>query len=199
MRRAEAPAFAARRRKLAEILAAEPRAGRRRALRRWRPRKAMRQQPAGSRSSAPWPAGRLSRTRRNRRCSASVTGFARVARVNSQGKDHAAVIAESLAAVGLVHALRGGISGLDRLDIVRTSKIEGRRQAGIAWIAPIGDRAGREPDLEARQIAARRNEPRLMLRAWRPIGREGVGGKRGQSEPKRGGRAQFPWPRRAAS
>ena len=142
--------FAAASRKLAEILRRNgARDGGERRVDRPRVRRGARR-PAGS-SVKRALAGRqtFSQTAKSA-WSASVTGFAGVARVNPQGKDDAAVIAESLAAVGLLDSLRRRKQRLDRSRHCPSRKIEGRRQAGIAGIAPIGDRAGREPDLEAR-------------------------------------------------
>ena len=108
-------------------------------------------------------------------------GLRRVARLDPQGKDNAAVVAERLAAVGLFDTLRRGKLGFDARDIVGSGKVQRRRQAGVAGIAPIGDRAGRKSNLEPGEIAAARDEARLRLRGERPIGRERIGGERGRA------------------
>ena len=48
-------------------------------------------------------------------------------------------------------------------DIVGSGKVERRRQAGVAGIAPIRDRARLKSNLEPREIAAARDEARLRL------------------------------------
>ncbi len=68
----------------------------------------------------------------------------RVARLDQNRKDDAAVIAERFAAVRLLDALRRWVLGLDARHILGSGKIERWRQAGVAGIAPIGDRARRE-------------------------------------------------------
>ena len=90
----------------------------------------------------------------------------------------AALVAERLAAIGLLDALRRGKKGLDACDIVGRGKIQRRRDASVARIAPIGDRPGRKGDLEPGEVAVACNEPRLGFRAERPISQEQIRGVR---------------------
>src|SRR5258708_37152537 len=87
-------------------------------------------------------------------------------------KNDAAVVAERLAAVGLFDTLRRGKLRFDARDIVGCGKVQRRRQASLAWIAPIGDRAGRQRNLEPGEVPAPCAEPRLRLPGPPPLGSE---------------------------
>src|SRR5258708_17251532 len=76
-------------------------------------------------------------------------------------KNDAAVVAERLAAVGLFDTLRRGKLRFDARDIVGCGKVQRRRQASVARITPIGDRAGRKSNFEPGEIVAASDQARL--------------------------------------
>src|SRR5271166_1163699 len=109
-------------------------------------------------------------------------GLCGIATLDTQRQNDAVFVAKGLAAVGFGDSFGGGKDGLYLGDVVRAGEVEGRRHAGVARVAPVGDCPGREPYLEARQTLARRDEARLRFRAARPIGREFVGGASGSRQ-----------------
>jgi len=105
-----------------------------------------------------------------------------IERFDANGKDHVVTIAEGFLP-GLLQAVGGRIGNIGGSEIDRFGKIEGRRHAGFARHAPIGQSLAFELDFDTGPIGALdqragRNQPGAGIGTRHP-GRSAVGTCRG--------------------